>query len=118
MQIHLFRKIQPRAKPTTFNVGKTQLTGLPDTVKDISPAVYGSRSIGLSFGRPYHDNMTFFRKGQLNTPNGILDQYRPGKNDFSNQSACGIPDNAFFMSKVAIHPYFLKYADLSRNFHQ
>lgn len=52
-------------------------------MKDIPPAVYGSRSIDLPFGRLYHGNMTFFRKGQLNTPNGIVDEYKPGENDFA-----------------------------------
>ena len=37
-----------------------------------------------------------------------------GGTDSATQSACGIPDNAYYISKVAIHPYFLKYADLSR----
>ena len=27
-------------------------------------------------------------------------------------SACGIPDNAYFQEKAAIHPFFLKYAGL------
>lgn len=31
-------------------------------------------------------------------------------------SACGIPDNAYFQTKAAIHPYFLKYAGLDRKF--
>lgn len=31
----------------TFNAGKTQLTRLPDPVKDVPPGVYGSRSIDL-----------------------------------------------------------------------
>ncbi|KAL9124906.1 MAG: hypothetical protein Q9217_005818 [Psora testacea] len=37
-----------------------------------------------------------------------------GGSDSATQSACGIPDNAYLDTKVAIHPYFLKYADLSR----
>ena len=63
----------------------------------------------------------FFSSGELNTPTGDTDQWintpaTPTQNgiDSANQSACGIPDNAFSGSKVAIHPYFLKYADLSR----
>lgn len=58
--------------------------------------------------------MKFFPAGQLNTPTGDTDQWMPGATDSASQSACGIPDNAFQISKVAIHPYFLKYADLSR----
>ena len=61
----------------------------------------------------YHGNLKFFSPGQLNTADGITDQWG-ASNDNANQSACGIPDNAWKVSKVAIHPYFLKYADLSR----
>lgn len=114
-----FQEIPATGKAdNTFNFGKSYRGGEPAVVKDIPPAVYGSRSIDLPFGRLYHGNMKFFPKGQLNTPDKLVDVYRPGENDFANQSACGIPDSAFHMSKVAIHPYFLKYADLSRNFHQ
>lgn len=85
-------------------------TGLP------VPDVYGVRNVDLPFGRLYHGKMKFFSKGQLNTRDKITDDWidKPGVTDSANQSACGIPDNAFSISKVAIHPYFLKYADLSR----
>lgn len=110
-----FQDIPATAKPdNTFNVGTFQLVREPDGSAEIPPAVYGARSVDLPFGRLYHGNMKFFGKGQLNTPDDIKDVYNPGVNDFANQSACGIPDNAFLASKVAIHPYFLKYADLSR----
>ena len=59
--------------------------------------------------------MKFFPKGQLNSAGSDTDLWLPqGGTDSAQQSACGIPDNAFTISKVAIHPYFLKYADLSR----
>lgn len=61
-----------------------------------------------------HGNMKFFSAGQLNTPTGDTDEWLPQGTDSASQSACGIPDNAYSISKVAIHPYFLKYADLSR----
>ena len=61
-----------------------------------------------------HGNMKFFPKGQLNSETYETDQWLPQGTDSASQSACGIPDNAFSISKVAIHPYFLKYADLSR----
>lgn len=105
----------------TFNNGAPQLNAEPDQVTDTPPAVYGARSVDLPFGRLYHGNMMFFSAGELNTPTGIKDEWintpaNPTQNgiDSANQSACGIPDNAFSGSKVAIHPYFLKYADLSR----
>ena len=61
-----------------------------------------------------HGNMKFFPAGQLNSATGDTDLWLPQGTDSATQSACGIPDNAFSISKVAIHPYFLKYADLSR----
>ena len=59
----------------------------------------------------------YFKEGELNVPGAITDQWNPGQYDFANQSACGIPDSAFLNSKVAIHPYWLKYApdDLGLN---
>ena len=54
--------------------------------------------------------LKLFTAGQLNTPTGITDDWQPGVDDYAKQSACGIPDNAFEPSKVAIHPYWLKYA--------
>lgn len=61
-----------------------------------------------------HGNLKFFSKGQLNTADSDTDEWLPQGTDSAQQSACGIPDNAFSISKVAIHPYFLKYVDLSR----
>ena len=58
--------------------------------------------------------MKFFPLGQLNSDTNDTDLWYPQGTDSAQQSACGIPDNAFTISKVAIHPYFLKYADLSR----
>ena len=104
-----------KVKPdNTFHNGAAQLNAEPPTSNDIPPAVYGARDIDLPFNRLYHGKMKFFSEGQLNSPTGIQDVWHPGQNDYANQSACGIPDNAYSASKVAIHPYFLKYADLSR----
>jgi len=98
----------------TFNNGAPMLAKEPDGTDQIPPAIYGARDTDLPFGRLYHGNAKFFSAGQLNTPTGIHDKWVPDGLDSANQSACGIPDNAFSISKVAIHPYFLKYADLSR----
>ena len=109
-----FQHIPTSAKaPGTFSDGGPPLIGEPDMTDDPIPDIYGPRDIDLPFYRLYHGNMMFFPTGQLNTADKNTDEF--GKeNDDAKQSACGIPDNAFFDSKVAIHPYFLKYADLSR----
>lgn len=107
--------VPPTAKaPQTFSNGAPFLGGEPDC-NDANPVpgVYGAREVDLPFYRLYHGNMKFFSPGQLNTPTGPTDVFG-SQNDDAQQSACGIPDNAYFISKVAIHPYFLKYADLSR----
>ena len=98
----------------TFNNGQPQLTSEPPDNGVTPPACYNARDIDLPFGRLYHGNAKFFSAGQLNTPDSDTDQWYPQGSDSAKQSACGIPDNAFATSKVAIHPYFLKYADLSR----
>lgn len=110
-----FQTIPAAAKaPNTFNSGTATEKGMPPVVQDIPPAMYGPRPVDLPFGRLFHGNMKYFRAGELNTPDGLSDVGPPGKNDNADQSACGIPDNAWSESKVAIHPYFLKYADLDR----
>lgn len=98
----------------TFSNGAKQLVGLPEDSGETPPAVYGARGTDLPFSRLFHGNMKFFSKGQYNTPDGIRDKWAPEGQDSATQSACGIPDNAWSGAKVAIHPYFLKYADLSR----
>ena len=99
-----------------FNNGAPQRGGEPDQTSEIPDDIYGARSIDLPFYRLFHGNMGFFAQGQLNSPDGYQDHWidQPGVTDSANQSACGIPDNAWSGTKVAIHPYFLKYADLSR----
>lgn len=104
-----FQNIPATGKPdNTFDIGTFKLNSEPPVVPDIPPPVYGVRSIDLPFGRLYHGNMKYFKEGLLNPPSGLRDVFNPGVNDFANQSACGIPDNAFYQSKVAIHPYFHK----------
>ena len=99
----------------TFNNGQPQLTAEPPNPEGDPPACYGARpDADLPFGRLFHGNAKFFANGTLNTPDSWTDQWVPDGADSASQSACGIPDNAFSISKVAIHPYFLKYADLSR----
>jgi hypothetical protein len=87
----------------------------PPNTTDLPDSMYGPRDFDLPFYRLYGGNLKYFPAGELNTPTGNGDVW--GKEyDNVNQSACGIPDNAFFISKVAIHPYFLKFADLSRTY--
>ncbi|MCJ1287818.1 hypothetical protein MMC26_007170 [Xylographa opegraphella] len=102
----------PKA-PGTFSNNAPQLNAEPPITNDVPSEIYGTRSVDLPFYRLFHGNMNFFSAGQLNTPTGKVDAWG-SENDNANQSACGIPDNAFSASKVAIHPYFLQYANLSR----
>ncbi|KAL8786767.1 MAG: hypothetical protein Q9213_002588 [Squamulea squamosa] len=109
-----FQHVPLTAKPdNTFNVG-TEQKGMPDGSTETPDAMYGARSIDLPFGRLQHGKMKFFGAGQLNTPTGRTDVWGPGVYDSAKQSACGIPDSAFHISKVAIHPYWLKFAPLER----
>ena len=71
---------------------------------------FAAHPIDIPFGRLHQGALKYFPAGYLHTPNGITDDWQPNVNDFANQSACGIPDNAFYISKVAIHPYYLKYS--------
>ncbi|KAL8640748.1 MAG: hypothetical protein Q9226_008711 [Calogaya cf. arnoldii] len=113
-----FQHVPTKAQPdNSFHVAggetMTQIGMPPDsTVKP--DAIYGARSIDLPFGRLQHGAMKFFPKGELNTPTEMTDIWAPGKHDSAKQSACGIPDSAYQISKVAIHPYWLKFAPLER----
>ena len=98
----------------TFNNGQPQLAAMPPEPEGNPPACYGARDIDIPIGRLYHGNAKFFAAGQLNTPDATTDKWYPDGQDSAGQTACGIPDNAYSITKVAIHPYFLKYADLSR----
>ena len=112
-----FQDIPTSAQPdNTFNNGAKMGLMPPENSALPIPEVYGARKIDLPFSRLYHGNMKFFPAGQLNTPDKFTDAWidQPGVVDSANQSACGIPDNAFSISKVAIHPYFLKFAPLDR----
>ncbi|KAL8963128.1 MAG: hypothetical protein Q9193_000563 [Seirophora villosa] len=70
---------------------------------------------GIPFSRANRGKLLFYGKGEGNTPDGVTDQWvdRGGVDD-PKQSACGIPHNAYSISHVAIHPYWLKYAPLDR----
>ena len=103
----------PKA-PGTFSNGAPIVNGRTATEGD-PPDAYGAREIDIPFYRLYHGHVNFFSAGQMNNPTDITDHWG-SQYDNANQSACGIPDNAFWNSKVAIHPYFLKYADLSRKY--
>ncbi|KAL9037117.1 MAG: hypothetical protein Q9214_005840 [Letrouitia sp. 1 TL-2023] len=110
-----FQKIPAGAVPAIkFDSTAKTLKGLPPYVHTNPPAEYQARSIDIPFGRLFHGKMKFFSAGQFNLPGSATSVWGKGKRDNTNQSACGIPDDAFFQSKVAIHPYFLKYAGLER----
>ena len=102
--------------PNTFH--KTDISlerGQPTQVDTPLPEQYRAKDIDLPFGRILKGNVKYFQAGEMNTPNGISDEDgQVGHADYANQSACGIPDNVYRDSKVAIHPYWLKYAGLDR----
>ncbi|KAK4694700.1 hypothetical protein P7C71_g2924, partial [Lecanoromycetidae sp. Uapishka_2] len=103
------------AKPdNTFSNGQPEIIGgFPYDTGEIPPE-YQPRDIDIPFGRQFHGDLMMFPEGQLNQPDRNTDEWTPNIYDFANQSACGIPDNSYVQMKVAIHPYFLKYAGLDQ----
>ena len=65
----------------------------------------------LPFKRMFHGNLNFFRS--FDDPTRTTASFGSQSNN-ANQTVCEIPPNAFFVTDVAIHPYFLKYADSDR----
>ena len=87
-------------------------TDQPDVSLTQDPA-YEARSFDLPFLRNFKGAAKFYR--HLNDPKTSSSSWGP-QYDGDNQTACGIPTNAYWLSGVAIHPYFLKYAGLDRRF--
>ena len=87
-------------------------TDSPDIAQTQDP-VYEARDFDLPFLRNFKGNAKFYR--HLNDPADTSSSWG-AQYDNENQTACGIPTNAYWLSGVAIHPYFLKYADLDRMF--
>ena len=100
---------QPKKDNTYYN-GQPKLNTEPPISDATVAPEFAAHPIDIPFGRLHNGALKYFPAGQLNTPDGIADDWQPNVNDFANQSACGIPDNAFYISKVAIHPYYLKYS--------
>ncbi|KAI9801885.1 MAG: hypothetical protein M1833_002199 [Piccolia ochrophora] len=101
----------PKAPGTFFNEKGVRLKGMPPISTETPPEIYGTRDIDIPFGRLYHGQLNFYPTS--NNPPSRQEKWG-GQYDNANQSACGIPDNGFWISKVGIHPYFLKYAGLDR----
>ena len=99
--------------PNTFNVGTKLELGQPPQTSNKLPDIFMPRHCDIPFGRLVHGKVMYFKPGEMNTKDGVADT-GVGVNDYATQSACGIPDNAYQNSKVAIHPYWLKYAGLDR----
>ena len=100
--------------PNTFNKPDTKLElGQPDQNNTKLPDQYRAKDIDIPFGRILMGNVKYFQPGEMNTPNGISDEDGPvGQADDATQSACGIPDNVYRDSKVAIHPYWLNFTGM------
>ena len=104
--------------PNTFHkIGVDWERGQPPQTNIPLPEQFRAKDIDLPFGRILKGAAKYFQAGEMNTPTGIIDEDgHMGQADYANQSACGIPDNVYRDSKVAIHPYWLKYAGLDRRF--
>ena len=103
----------PSSQPkpdNTYSNGAAWRQGLPEDNSAPVPEIFNARDIDIPFRRLQQGNLMYFQEGELNQPDQITDVLSPNQYDFANQSACGIPDSAYFQSKVAIHPYWLKYA--------
>ena len=98
----------------TFNNGQPQVNGAFPWGSGPTPDMYQPRDIDLPFGWKFHGNVSFFPGSQLSIPTQPSDGWTPNQADFANQSACGIPHDAYFQKHAAVHPYFLKYAGLDR----
>lgn len=109
--------IAPRCA-SDFNNGKPLRVGLPANPSGslYCHGPYGIQAkAGIPFSRANRGKLLFYGKGEGNTPDGVTDQWiDQGGIDDPKQSACGIPHNAYSISHVAIHPYWLKYAPLDR----
>lgn len=106
-------KIPTTAKANgKFANGKPFMPGEAPKTADLPNAMYNARDIDLPFGRLYHGHMNFY-KGSTNNPKSDKSTWG-SEFDSADQNACGIPSNAFFISQVAIHPYFLRYGGLER----
>lgn len=106
-------QIVPSTQPkpdNTYSNGAAWRQGLPEDNSAPVPEIFNARDIDIPFRRLQQGKLMYFQEGELNQPGQITDILSPDQYDFANQSACGIPDSAFFQSKVAIHPYWLKYA--------
>jgi len=90
----------------TFNNGAPMLAAEPPDTGITPPAVYGARDTDIPFARLYHGNGKFFPPGQLNSPDGVTDKWYPDGSDSATPSACGIPDNAYSVTKLPSIPTF------------
>lgn len=100
--------------PGSFSNNAPRLNAEPPEVDAThQPDTYGVRDVDIPFYRLYNGSLKFF--SHTNDPAAATTTF-DSKYDSANQSACGIPYNAWFISTVAIHPYFLKYAGLDSTF--
>ena len=74
------------------------------------PKEYQPRAIDIPFTMLLLGRLNLFKSGFNSFNRAFSTVWAPGQNDRASNSACGIPDNAYNGTKVAIHPYWLKYA--------
>ena len=85
-------------------------TDQPEIALTQNPA-YEARDFDLPFLRNFKGAAKFYR--HTNDPAATSSTWGV-QYDNENQTACGIPTNAYWLSGVAIHPFWLKYAGLDR----
>lgn len=98
-----------------FRIGDPPQTPLRTTdhpsVEKTQDPVYEVRDLDLPFLRNFKGNAKFYKHlNDLTSGSSTWD----AEHDSENQTALGIPTNAYWLSGVTIHPYFLEYADVDR----
>jgi len=52
-----------------------------------------------------YGDLNLFGANELNKPGATTVRFQPNKDDYADQTACGIPDNAFAPSNVYVKLY-------------
>jgi hypothetical protein len=102
---------QATKTPSKFSNGHDPLLSEPPDTRCQVPDVYVARKICIPIGRYMHGNLNFFPT--MDDPSKDTSVWGSDHGN-GEQTACAISANAYFISNVAMHPYWLKYAALDR----